>query len=108
MQRMKDNSAGMALVEAAVAVLVLAVIVAGSIYVINHRPADASTTASTTTTNTTSSQPGTTASIDQLTQNDAQSEQQSATAGDAQTQQDALSANSAASNVGGAYDESTF
>lgn len=103
MQRIKDKSAGMALVEAAVAVLVLGVIVAGSMYVINHRPASSSST-----TNTVTAQPGTTASIDQLTQNDAQTEQQASTKADAQVQQDALSANSATSNVGGAYNESTL
>lgn len=95
----------MAIVEAAVAILVLAVIVAGSVYVINHKPTSPSTN---TTTSTTTAQPGTTASIDQLTQSEAQTEQQADKGADSQTQQDALSANNAASNVGGAYNESTL
>lgn len=105
MQRTENHSAGVAVVEAAAAMLILAVLVAGSVYVINHQPTGANTS---TTTSATTAQPGTTASIDQLTQNDAQVEQQADTNADTQAQQDALSANSAATNVGGAYNESTL
>lgn len=98
----RDNSSGTALVEVAVAALVLAVLIAGGVYVMNHRAAAPSTNTATAV------QPGTTASIDQLTQSDAKSEQQIYSNASTQAQQDALSANTAASNVGGAYDESTL
>lgn len=101
----RDTSSGTALVEVAVAVLVLAVIVAAGVYVMNHR---AASNPDTSTNTTAAAQPGTTASIDQLTQSDAIREQQVYSSAAAQAQQDALSANTAASNVGGAYNESTL
>jgi flagellar basal body-associated protein FliL len=102
----RSNSSGTALVEIAVTVLVLAVVIAGGVYVMNHRSVTPSSTNTSTT--TPAAQTGTTASIDQITQNDANTEQQADGSADAQTQQDALGANTAASNVGGAYNESTL
>ncbi len=57
---------------------------------------------------TISSSPGTTSSIDQLTQQDSQSESAINTKYESSDQSTVNNANSAQSNLGGAYNESTF
>ena len=99
----QTGASGFTAVEAVLVIVVLAAVVGVGIFVV-HREHAANTTA-----NTQAAAPaGTSASVDQLTQQDAQTEAAVDGQGDSQVQQDALSANSAVSNVGGAYNESTL
>jgi len=108
---------GFALVEAVLIVLVIAALVGIGAYVVQHRTStlNSSSTGNTSASNNgsgsnSSAVPanGTTASVDALTQADANSESGVDTKADTQAQQDAGSANTAVSNVGGAYNETTF
>lgn len=101
-QNRRVQSAGMVPVDAIIAIVVVAAIVGVGVFVIQHRqtPSTASTIPSVTA--------ATSASIEQLTQGDAQAEQQADKNADTQSERDATSANSAVSNVGGAYNETTL
>lgn len=108
--RRNDPRSGFALLGM---LLILVVIVAAGaigVYVWQHRTN--TTTQNNTTASTTGTAPtaaaGTTAHVLQLTQSDAQDESKIDSGADAQAQQDAQSANTAQSNVGGAYNETTF
>lgn len=100
----RETNAGMAIVEAVVALVVVAGLIGMGVYVLHRRIAVTDPTASTMSAPT----GGTTESIDQLTANDAATEQQADKNADSHMQQDATSANNAISNVGGTYDESTL
>lgn len=107
----KDNSAGFAAVEAVLIVVIIAVIGGVGAYVLKQNNAANHSLSSASHADNTAAIPvsaGTTASIDQLTQLDAQSETDAYTAGDTQTQTNTSDANSAVTNVGGAYDETSL
>lgn len=95
-----SKAKGFTVVESLIVLVVVVVIVAAGAYVI-HRHKKSNTVAATTTAKT--AQAGTTQSIDQLTQQDEQSEQSIDTAADGQTQAQLTNVNSANGNVGGAY-----
>jgi cytoskeletal protein RodZ len=105
----REGGAGFAIVEAVlIIVIILGVVGAGFyVYTKNHKN---STNNATTTASTTTNVPinGTTSSVDQAANAEAQSESSAETAADAQNQQVVTNANSAASNVGGAYNENNF
>jgi uncharacterized protein (UPF0333 family) len=100
---------GFSAVEALLVIVIVAAVVGTGLY-INHRHKSkvTSSTSSVAKAPTPSAQPGTTASITQLTQQDATTEQAVDKNYDSQTQQTATSANPAAANVGGAYDASSL
>jgi len=107
MRTFKGNkSAGFAVVEALLIIVILAGIVGIGVYIMHQRQTT-KTTASGATSQT-QAPAGTTSSIDQLTQQDAQTEAGTDSQADNQMQQDATSANSATSNVGGAYNEANL
>lgn len=106
----EDRSAGFAVVEALLILVILAAIVGVGAYVVRQKHNANSTLGSGTGGNSTSTKApaGTTTSIDQLTQQDAQTEAGVDAAADNSTQQTSTSANGAASNVGGAYNETNL
>lgn len=104
----KDKSAGFALVETVLIVVILAAIVGVGVYIMRQRQNANSTLTSGNGTLQTKSLTGTTANIGQLTQQDAQTEASADSSADNQTQQDSTSANGAINNVGGAYNETNL
>jgi len=113
--------AGFSMIDALLVLVIIGILVGVGAYVYkqNHKnvmspTAAASTTATTTSpgsassTNSSTNQTGTTAYINQLTQQEAESESSITSQNDNAESQAALSANSAATNVGGAYNESTL
>jgi uncharacterized protein HemX len=105
----KDKSAGFALVETVLIVVILAAIVGVGVYIMRQKQNTNSTLSSTSNgTLQAKSLTGTTANISQLTQQDAQTEASVDSSADSQTQQDATSANGAVNNVGGAYNETNL
>lgn len=102
---------GFAALEAVLVIVVIAGIVAAGLYVFNKKHQVASTS---NAANTASSQPatppinGTSASVSQLAQQAANTEASVDTSNDAQAQQSITAANSAAGNVGGAYNENNL
>lgn len=107
--RRNDPRSGFALLGILLILVVIAAAGAIGAYVWQHRAntATQNNTASTTGTVPTAAA-GTTAHVLQLTQSDAQDESKIDSGADTQAQQDAQSANAAQSNVGGAYNETTF
>lgn len=107
-----EGGAGFAVVEAVLVLVIVAGVIGAGAYVYSaHHKKSTDTEASVTnTSSTTQAVPlnGTTSSIDQLTQQDAQSEANVDKSADAQSQSAATSANAAASNVGGAYNENNL
>jgi len=107
----KDNNAGFAAVEAVLLVVILAIIGGVGAYVAQQKHAADATLTSASAKATQVKTPvtaGTTASIDQLTRQDAQTEANIDKSADSQTQQNATSSNSAVTNVGGAYNETNL
>lgn len=103
----KKENAGFAVIEATLAIIIIAAILGLGLYVMKQRNTSSSIN-STSSALVPQAQAGTTASIGQLTQIDAQNEAGVDSSGDNQTQQNVSSADSAISNVGGAYDETTL
>ena len=101
----RTPNAGIATAEMVMVLVVVAALIGIGAYVL-HRNLAAKTSTTASTINAPAG--GTTESIDQITANDAATEQQADKNADSRMQQDATSANSAVSNVGGAYDESTL
>jgi hypothetical protein len=112
----KDRSVGFAIIELLLLVAVFA-IAGGMVYVYFQN--SAKTTQKSVVVDSTKSQTitdpvaptapaGTTSIITQLTAQDAQTEFSVDKAADSETQLNAISANSAASDVGGAFDASSF
>ncbi|HUY85365.1 MAG TPA: hypothetical protein VMU97_02510 [Candidatus Dormibacteraeota bacterium] len=105
----QDKSAGFAIVETLLVLIILAAIVGVGAYVVRQKHNANSTLGSTGGTATSVKAPsGTTTGIDQLTQQDAQTEAGIDSAADSGAQQSATSANSAVNNVGGAYNETNL
>lgn len=104
----KGRAQGFAVVETLLILVIIAGIVGIGAYVLRQKNNANSTLSSSTAPAVTSAPAGTTAAIDQLTQQDAQAETSVDSAADAAAQQAATSANSAVSNVGGAYNETSL
>lgn len=104
---------GFAVLEGLLVLVIIGAIIGVGAYVVKVRHDVSKTTAVTTTTSAasptaTTAAPGTTASIDQITQQELQSESASISSNDTAYQQAATSDSSAASNLGGAYNATTF
>lgn len=108
LSKQEDKSAGFALIEMVLILVILTAIVGVGVYVMRQKQNANSTLSSNGSALRTKAQPGTAASIEQLTAQDAQTEAGVDSSADNQTQQDATSANTAVSNVGGAYDEASL
>jgi len=107
----QEGSNGFAVVEAILVLVIVAGVLGVGAYVYSKHH-KAYTTANTATTTTASSQAeplnGTTNSVQQLMQQEAQSETSADSSTDAQNMQTVTNVNSAATNVGGAYNENTL
>ena len=110
--RSRIDQKGFGVIEVLLAVLIVGAVAGIGVYVVRQRSNTDTLLSKTDTTSSVSTaavpSAGTTASIDQLTQQETQSEVSTDHAGDAQVGLDATSANNAASNVGNAYNEANF
>lgn len=104
----QDKAAGFALVETVLVLIILAAIVGVGLYVARQKSNVNGTLNNSGSSTAAKAQAGTTASINQLTQQDAQTEASVDNSADNGTQQASTSANGAVSNVGGAYNEANF
>ncbi len=105
----QPKSNGFAIVELILVGVIIVAILGGIGYVAYQRLTTSQQVATPAATTTTTAAPaGTTASVDQLTQQDAQAETSVDASADSQTEQNATSANGTVSNVGGAYNESNL
>lgn len=105
----QDKSAGFAVVETLLVLVILAAIVGVGMYVVRQRNNANSTLSGNGIAPTSVKAPaGTTASVSQLTQQDAQTEAGADSSADSSVQQNSTSANGAANNVGGAYNETNL
>jgi Tfp pilus assembly protein FimT len=112
---MRRSDQGFSTVETLLVLVVIATITGLGFWVYrqNHtkttaNSSNSSVAGSTSSPATTSAAPGTTASIDSLTTQDVNSEQSIDSKYSNNDQTNAASANAAASNLGGAYDETSF
>lgn len=106
-----EGGAGFAVVEAVLVLVIVAGVIGAGAYVYSTHHKKSTTDASLTSSSSTNQAVplnGTTSSINQLTQQDAQVEGNVDKSADAQSQATAASANTAASNVGGAYNENNL
>lgn len=103
----KDKQAGFAVVEAVLLVVLVAAIAGIGVYVVHQKHADDKTLTSTATT-AGNAPTGTTASVDQLTQQDANTESSVDNSADTSYQQTATTPNASLSNLGGAYNEASY
>jgi prepilin-type N-terminal cleavage/methylation domain-containing protein len=104
---------GFALVEVVLVLVIVAGVLGAGAYVYSkHHKANTTASTSNTATTTASNQSvplnGTTNSVQQLTQQEVQSETTVDSSIDAQNQQTVTNVNAAATNVGGAYNENTL
>lgn len=106
----QTGTAGFAAIEAVLVLVVVAAIVGIGGYVLQQKRTANSTPGAhgSSSLAQSASPPGTTASIDQLSQHEAQSEAGVDKSADSQAQQSVNANTSADSNVGGAYDENTL
>lgn len=110
----KSADGGFAVIELVLVLVIVAGIVGIGVYVFKQKQNANDLTATTATTVPTVKSvakvpaAGTSAAIDELTNTDASAEMSASNGSDNQLQQDALSANTTVSNVGGAYNESSF
>ena len=107
----KENNAGFAAVEAVLLVVIVAIIGGVGAYVAQQKHTADITLNSSSSKTVPAKTPvaaGTTTSIDQLMQQDALAETNIDMAADSQAQQNATSSNSAVTNVGGSYDETSL
>lgn len=100
------NQAGFSLVEPLLVLVIIAAIVGVGYYVMHQR--DNGIKLGSGTTAATKAAAGSTASVDQLTKQDAQVEENVDKGADAQTTQNATSANSSLNSVAGAYNETNL
>jgi len=110
-EKIPDRQHGAAAFEVLAAIVVLVLIAGAGAYVV-HRDHNSSKTTNLGTLSSdgqaTAAKPGTTSYIDEVTQQAAATEQNTDNSYDSQYQQAATSANTAMSNLGGAYNESTL
>jgi len=102
------KQAGVAVFEVLAVVVVLALVVGAGMYVAHKHKTPSQAASNTSNSQTVTTKPGTTANVDQLVEQAASSEQTSASSYDTQYQQAATSSDSAMSNMGGAYNDSSF
>jgi predicted metalloprotease len=102
-----NRQAGFAVVEAVLLVVLVAAIVGVGAFVV-HQKHTADTTLASTNTSAGNAPTGTTANIDQLTEQDADTESSVDNTADNSYQQAAVGPNASLSNVGGAYNESNY
>jgi hypothetical protein len=112
MTRSRIDQKGFGVIEVLLLVVVIGAVAGIGVYVVSqkhHTSALLSKTNATSAVSTAAApSAGTSASIDQLTEQETQTEVVADHSGDSQTTQDATSANTAASNVGSAYNEANF
>ena len=108
MTRLQKSQQGFSAVETVLVVVILAAIVGVGYYVWHQGQSSTTLSDNGNSSKTTKAPAGTSASIDQLTTQDAQTETAADNAADGQTSQNATSANTALTNVGGAYNESNL
>lgn len=107
--KLGENKQGFALVEGILLLVIVAAVIGVGVYVIHQKHKSEKTLASNSGTSAQTKAPaGSTASVDQLTQQDSQTEASVDSSADGTAQQDAMSANSAVSNLGGAYNEASY
>lgn len=112
--RKQEGSNGFAVVEAILILVIVAGVLGAGAYVYSkhHKANTTANAANAATTTTASSQAeplnGTTNSVQQLMQQEVQSETSADSSVDAQNMQTVTNVNSAATNVGGAYNENTL
>lgn len=109
----QEGSNGFAVVEVILILVIVAGILGAGAYVYSkHHKANTTANTSNTATTTASSQSvplnGTANSVQQLMQQEVQSEASSDNSADAQNMQTVTNVNSAATNVGGAYNENAL
>jgi uncharacterized protein (UPF0333 family) len=106
---LKKNSkmAGFTIIEGLLILVLVVLIVGVGAYVIHKKGKKTTAAASVSATNQAAS-PGSTSSIEQITQQDAQSESNIDGAADSQIQSNLNSSNGSTSNVGGAYNENNL
>ena len=101
------KAAGFSAVEALLLLVIVGAIAGIGVYVVRQKD-NANNTLSSGSVTQNKAPAGTTGSIDQLTQQDAQTESGVDNSADATVQQNASSANGTVNNVGGAYNEASF
>jgi len=106
MKKSKPSPGGFAVIEGLLVIVIIGIVGATGYWVLTQRTTPDSGSA--TTTNSASAKPGTISAIDQLTDQDSQSEASISNQYDAAEQSSAQSSNAAAANVGGAYNETNF
>lgn len=104
----RDKSAGFAIVETLLILIILAAIVGVGAYVVRQRNNANNTFGTGSASTAKKASDGTTARINQLTTQESQTESNIDSSADTGTQQASTSANGAASNVGGAYSETNL
>jgi hypothetical protein len=105
----KSKTEGFAALEGLLLLVIAVAIVGVGAFVIHQKHSAEKTLSSSVTTSGQATAPtGTTANIDQLTQQDAQTETSADNTADAGFQQAATGANGAVNNVGGAYNEANY
>jgi len=112
MTRSRIDQKGFGVIEVLLVVVIVGAVAGIGTYVVRqkHHTDTLLTKASTTSAASTAAAPaaGTSASIDQITEQETQTEVSADHAGDAQVGVAATSANTAATNVGSAYNEANF
>jgi len=112
MTRSRIDQQGFGVVEALLVIVIVGAVASIGVYVVRQKNHTDTLLTKTNTTSAASTaaapSAGTTASIDQLTEQETQTEVGVDHSADAQIGQDAVSANSAATNVGSAYNEANF
>ncbi len=105
-----DNRAqtGFAMVEAVLVLIIIGLVVGVGYWVTTQKNATKTTASSATPTGQVTAKTGTTAAIDQLTKQDAQAETAINAKEDSSDQSNAQSTNSALTNLGGAYNETSL
>jgi len=105
----KLNNKGFGVLETALIIVVIAAVVGVGYYVVRQKHTAEATLSSNSNTAPQAKAPtGTTASVDQLTQQDAKTEASADNTTDASLQQDSTSANTAINSLGGAYNEANY
>ena len=105
----QPRQGGFAVVEALLVVIIIAAVIGVGYYVL-HQKKQATKLVSQGSTSNAASAPvtGTTASVDQLTQQESQSETAASNSADSQLEANANNAASNTSGVGGAYNEANY
>ena len=104
----KGKQGGFALLELVLLLVIVAAIVGVGLYVVNQKSTSDNTLSGTGSGATAKPAQGTTASVEQLTEQDANTEAGVDKSADGSTQQTATSADSSVNSLGGAYNEANY